>query len=92
MPGANIIAGGAGNDTLAGGGGSDLLDGGTGVDVADYLGAAGSASRSISRPALLRASASTDALVGLENATGGAGADSLRGDGAANVLIGGKRQ
>jgi Ca2+-binding RTX toxin-like protein len=86
--GANIITGGAGNDALASGGGGDLLDGGTGADVADYSAeplpvtinlTTGSAS----------SSGATDTLIGLENATGGAGADSLTGDGGANVLLGG---
>ena len=86
--GANIITGGAGNDTLAGGGGGDLLDGGAGVDVADYSAETLPLTINLTTSSA-STSGATDTLVGLENATGGAGADSLTGDGGANVLLGG---
>jgi Ca2+-binding RTX toxin-like protein len=86
--GADTLLGGEGDDVLDGGPGRDLLDGGAGRDTADYGRAtvgvvvdlvAGTASGGLG----------SDILTGIENVTGGAGADSLFGDGGVNVLVGG---
>jgi Ca2+-binding RTX toxin-like protein len=95
--GDETLDGGAGNDTFLMGtapGGQDDLVGGTGVDTVDYgQRPAGVAVRVILGNALgtgddgaTRAPEGDDALV--ENATGGAGNDTLTGDRLANTLLG----
>ncbi len=100
--GADTINGGGGNDTICAGAGNDVIaqgatldgadrvDGGSGIDTASY------ASRTT--PVVVSLTGTTandgaagegDALMAIENATGGAANDSLAGTGAANVLIGG---
>jgi Ca2+-binding RTX toxin-like protein len=89
--GANVLSGGGGNDRLRGGGGKDVLDGGVGVDTADY----GDKTTSV----VVTLNGATDAVVtvggvaedtirNIENVTGGAGGDTLVGDGLANTLFG----
>ena len=88
----NILAGGLGNDVLIGLGGKDVMDGGAGSDTASY------AERTLPVVVTLRDSADTtasingiveDTLRGIENITGGTGADILTGDAGANALLGG---
>ncbi len=91
--GANVLRGGAGNDRLIGLGGGDVLDGGAGLgDTADYTGVGSSNSLTInliSEETTGFANGLTDTLIGIENATGGAGVDNIVGNNLANVLNGG---
>lgn len=97
--GNDLLDGGVGNDTLSGGedddvliggAGSDTLDGGAGTDTASY--ASGSAAVRVSLAisgAQATGGGGIDTLTGIENITGGNGADVLVGDGRANALNGG---
>ena len=102
--GANVLSGGGGADTLDGAGGSDTLNGGAGNDIlnggdgegsdtADYSyvtsGGLTVTLASASTVALTVAAADVDSLIGIENIIGGAGNDTLTGDGVANTLFGG---
>ena len=78
----NRLEGGDGDDTLDGGAGADLLSGGAGFDVASY------ATRTTGVTVTLGA-VGEDVLVDVEGVVGGAGADVLTGDAAANLLVGG---
>ncbi|MBC6981709.1 M10 family metallopeptidase C-terminal domain-containing protein [Caulobacter sp. 17J80-11] len=88
--GANTLVGGAGDDVLEGGGGEDRLDGGTGNDTATYAHAAAAVSVNLNAGGTQpTGGAGTDTLVSIENVTGSAFNDSLRGNSVANVLDGG---
>ncbi len=86
--------GAAGDDILNGGNGFNTLNGGAGSDTADYgdaegvvtvvLGSGYGERLDVTGSVIL----GTDTLIGIENASGGAFADILLGDGAANVLSG----
>ena len=89
---ANRIAGGGGNDELVGGLGPDVLGGGDGSDTVSY------AERGADQAVVVVLDGSTaggaagegdQIAADVENATGGAGADSLTGSEGANVLAGG---
>jgi Ca2+-binding RTX toxin-like protein len=101
LAGADILSGGDGDDLLAGGGGADQLRGGTGIDTVDYSGSASGVSVALSLSTTPNAGAQQastfngvangdaagDILVNdIENITGSAFADSLRGNQFANVL------
>jgi hypothetical protein len=85
-PGPDVLCGMGGNDLLEGLDGDDVLDGGDGVDTVTWE----------SFPCCIRADLAagtatgqgTDRLIGIENLTGSAGDDVLRGDGLANRLAG----
>ena len=86
------LNGGADDDVLNGGLGDDALTGGAGIDTASYVDettamfvdlAAGTARRGSAGAAI------EDTLYGIENVTGGSGADGLTGSTAANILDGG---
>lgn len=79
----NELSGGAGDDTLTGGGGADFLNGGAGRDTADYSDSAVGLNLSLARNAL-----AGDRFTSIENLSGTGFDDRLRGDRAANVLIG----
>ena len=81
---ANVLEGGAGGDTLVGGGGEDTLSyaGSTAGDVTINLDDGGSQTAS-------GGDAGGDIISGFENVIGGAGDDTITGDGNANVLEGG---
>ena len=85
--GDDNISGAGGDDVLSGGYGKDLLVGGSGNDTVSYAGT------SLAITASLTTGTATglgsDTLNGVENLTGGDGADVLTGDTQANVLIGG---
>ena len=92
--GADHLLGAEGNDILKGGGGADILDGGDGIDTADYSQAPSSAKRAESEFSLTESNvglgshdALGDHLVNIENITGSAFNDGLRGDAGVNVLI-----
>lgn len=84
----NTFDGGAGNDTIRGGAGSDSLTGGTNTDTVVFDDLASPVNASLNAGNAV-AGADTDTLIGFENLTGGAGADTLEGDAGANVLSGG---
>ena len=76
---ANVLTGGAGADVLSGGSGSDTAawswsEAGVTVDLLNNV---------------LEGDAAGDTLISIENLTGGSGADTLSGTGAANILDGG---
>jgi Ca2+-binding RTX toxin-like protein len=94
--GHDILSGGGGNDTmnggdgddsLAGGGGNDSLIGGNGIDTANFS----KVTQGISLNLTLGTAQGegSDVLVGMENAIGGSGNDTLTGDAKANRLDGG---
>jgi len=90
--GNDTLLGNAGNDTLGGGAGNDTLNGGAGTDTASYAGEAGAMFVSLVAGTARRGAAGApveDSLVSIENVTGGAGNDTLTGNGSANVLGGG---
>jgi Ca2+-binding RTX toxin-like protein len=89
--GADMLDGGTGDDTLKGGGGADQLVGGEGLDTIDYSLAPRDG---IGVVVLLDTNtawgsdAQGDTFGGIENVTGSAYQDSLRGDAGANILRG----
>ncbi len=86
---ANYLKAGAGNDILYGsGGGNDTLDGGTGTDTVTYENISQNLSIDLSQTKVTIGS-QTDTLISIENATGGSGNDSLKGDANVNSLTGG---
>jgi Ca2+-binding RTX toxin-like protein len=88
--GNETIQGGEGNDQLSGGAGNDFLDGGAGDDVASYFNATSGVTANLSVSlASNDGQVGADNLIGIENLTGSAFADSLIGDGNANVINGG---
>ena len=93
----NVI-GGAGNDsitgngqdnTLDGGAGDDLLDGRGGIDTVTYAGYAAPVTVNLAAGTATGADIGNDTLLGMENVTGGDGADTITGDAVDNVIIGG---
>ncbi len=97
--GNDAISGGAGNDqlygeqgddVLNGGAGDDRIDGGVGIDTASYAGAAQGVNVSLATTQPQNTGgAGTDTLIGIENLTGSANADTLTGSAGDNVLDGG---
>ncbi len=87
-PDGDDLRGGTGRDTLRGGTGGDRLDGEADADTADYADTTQPVRVDLADP---RGDgvAGEDALAGVENVTGGAGPDTLRGDAAVNALTGG---
>ncbi len=69
--------------------GDSVLDGGLGADTASYEAARAGVSVAIRGGAQATGGSGSETLLGIENLTGGAYADSLTGDGGANVLAGG---
>ncbi|MBV6656358.1 MAG: hypothetical protein KI785_01190, partial [Devosiaceae bacterium] len=86
---ANTLDGGGGNDTLSGLGGADILIGGAGQDTADYTASAGGVTIDLLAGTGVGGDADGDSLSSIENATGSAFDDTLRGTGTANTLSGG---
>ncbi len=101
--GNDLLEGGAGNDTLEGGAGDDILSGGTGADRLDggagidearygFLDDGTANPNGIVVDLTDRTNntglAAGDVLISIENVSGTAQADVLRGDGTANTLIG----
>ncbi|HYC99213.1 M10 family metallopeptidase C-terminal domain-containing protein [Brevundimonas sp.] len=97
LAGADTLDGGSGNDVLNGGDdddfligglGNDGLNGGTGADIADYSGAGAGVTVNLTA-GTASGGAGADTLTGIEEVRGTAHADTLTGDGAANILRGG---
>ena len=86
--GADTLDGGTGNDSLAGGTGDDRLIGGDGLDIAVYREVIGGMQVHLGLGTASGASIGSDALVSIEGADGGQGADSFIGDAANNWLSG----
>ncbi len=86
--GNDLLEGGDGDDTLMGGTGSDTLTGGAGFDIASYAESAGQRV-DMATPSLSTGEALGDSFSGIEGLLGGTGADTLQGDGFANLLKGG---
>lgn len=87
--GADTLSGLDGNDTLIGGAGADVLDGGSGTDTASYATSGASVAVDLAAGGGMVGDAAGDTLTGIENLTGGNGADTLLGDGGANRIDGG---
>lgn len=85
---ANELIGGGGNDVLEGLAGGDLLVGGAGNDAASYLSSDDTVAVNLTNLSGAGGHAAGDILVGIENVTGSAYGDLLRGDAGANVLFG----
>ena len=87
--GDDVLAGEAGDDTLVGGSGADILAGGAGVDTVDYSGSNAGVTISLLTGNTVGGDAAGDTFSSIENLTGSAFADYLKGDGGANRLEGG---
>ena len=74
---------------LAGTPGANSFDGGGGTDRVSYAGRPGAVSVDLSTGLGSGGDAAGDRYVGIEDAEGGSGNDSLTGDAGANRLIGG---
>jgi Ca2+-binding RTX toxin-like protein len=85
----DILFGLGGNDTLIGLGGPDVLNGGAGTDTASYAGSLTGVSVSLSAGSATGGDAEGDTFIGIENLTGSSHNDTLEGDAANNVLVGG---
>jgi Ca2+-binding RTX toxin-like protein len=86
----NVLSGGNGNDTLDGGAGDDTLNGGNGTDTASYASSTAGVSVDLSLAAAQNTGgAGSDTLIAMENLTGSAFNDILRGNDAGNALNGG---
>lgn len=88
--GIDRLEGGSGRDTLVGGAGADSIFGGIGSDTADYSASAAAVNVNINDAAVESGGdAAGDTLAGIENLIGSAGADTLTGNNAANIIYGG---
>ncbi|MBB3019542.1 Ca2+-binding RTX toxin-like protein [Microvirga lupini] len=85
---ANLLDSGDGNDTLDGGLGDDSLDGGDGIDTLVVSGSRAAAIDLGVGRAPQNTGHGLDVILGIENVSGGSGADRLTGDGGANALAG----
>jgi Ca2+-binding RTX toxin-like protein len=70
-------------------GGDDTLDGGSGGDTASYAEAAGGVTVDLAISGLQSTGEGSDTLVSIENLTGSAFSDTLRGTSGDNILSGG---
>ncbi|NKE48729.1 hypothetical protein HB662_28445, partial [Roseomonas frigidaquae] len=86
--GADTLRGEGGDDILSGGAGGDLLEGGAGRDRAIYSGSTQPVVVDLTAGLASGGNAEGDTLSGIEDVTGGGGADRLTGDGGANRLDG----
>ncbi len=86
----NVIAGNSGNNLLIGGAGNDRLDGGAGLDIASYADVTTNLTLNLTlTTAQSMGSAGNDTLISIEGLIGGAGNDSLTGNGDNNIFEGG---
>jgi Ca2+-binding RTX toxin-like protein len=87
--GANILNGYNGNDILRGGAGADTLNGGAGNDSVGYSDTNIGVTVNLATGVGSGGAAQGDVYVGIENAAGSTGNDTLIGNGTANQLSGG---
>jgi serralysin len=87
--GDDTLNGGSGNDTILGGDGNDTLDGGSGGDTASYAEATAGVTVDLAVTGPQSTGEGSDTLISIENLTGSAFADALKGTSGDNVLIGG---
>ena len=87
--GNDLLLGGGGSDVLKGGAGDDVLQGGNGSDTVTYAGTTAPVTADLDGRADDGTKREDDRIVSTENLVGGSGADTLTGDGGANVLAGG---
>jgi len=87
--GNNQLIGGAGNDLLEGRGGADRLDGGTGNDTVSYASSANGVSADLQTNVNTGGDAEGDVFSSIENLSGSAHDDVLRGDAGDNTISGG---
>jgi len=87
--GNDTLDGGAGNDILEGGEGADVLIGGKGNDTAAYTGSHEAVNVDLAAKTATGGDAQGDTFDSIENLTGSAFDDTLRGDAGANVIDGG---
>jgi Ca2+-binding RTX toxin-like protein len=87
--GANRLTGGDGNDILMGRAGDDTLDGGAGPDTASYAEASTGVTVDLALAGPQSTGEGNDTLISIENLTGSAFGDVLKGTSGDNVLIGG---
>jgi Ca2+-binding RTX toxin-like protein len=87
--GDDTIIGNASDNLLSGGAGADDMDGDTGVDTLDYSADTVGVVVNLSTEVASGGDAAGDVIANFENATGGAGSDSLTGTNDDNELIGG---
>ena len=86
--GIDILDGGDGDDVFSGGAGADAMTGGTGVDRASYSTQTSDLTVYLTGVASVGGEAAGDTLSGIENATLGAGNDTLYGNDDANLVDG----
>jgi serralysin len=86
--GNDSLWGGGGNDLLAGGKGGDVLDGGSGINTLAYLTSSAGVLVNLGNGMTSGGDAQGDVISKIQNVVGSAKADSLFGDGLANVLNG----
>ncbi|MGO1075375.1 calcium-binding protein, partial [Inquilinus sp. CA228] len=86
---ADTLTGNTANNNLTGGAGADVLDGGTGIDTASYDGSAAAVTADLRTGAGTGGDALGDTLQSIENLTGSAFGDTLRGNAGANAIDGG---
>lgn len=87
--GNDVLMGGSGDDVMAGGGGADEFLGETGRDYASYVGSAKGIIANLAKPSLNSNDAKGDTYSSIEGLIGSHFADTLTGDGKANVIFGG---
>lgn len=87
--GNDRLYGNDGSDVLSGGVGQDALNGGGGTDTADYSSATAGLGADLAHPGANTGQAAGDTYISIENLTGSAFADILRGDAGNNVQRGG---
>ncbi|WP_395674865.1 calcium-binding protein [Inquilinus sp.] len=86
--GDDRLFGGSGSDLLRGGAGGDRLDGGAGADLVSYFGTAAAVTVNLATGKGLGGEAQADIYLGIENVSGGKGADTIIGSAGANALNG----
>jgi len=87
----NTLLGGGGDDTLDGGGGIDTLDGGAGTDIVSFAsyGTTPVTVNVTGGNSVATAGSDTITLINIEELIGGAGNDTISGDGLNNIFFGG---
>ncbi len=87
--GADRMLGGAGGDCLQGSAGADTMIGGSGIDMADYSAEITGICADLAMSGANTGTAAGDSYDGIEGLMGGAGNDTLTGNTADNMILGG---